>query len=662
MVPNVVVNIVQALADWSRYLLGFGLAYVFTFALVPAIIRLAPRIGMVDIPDARRVHTQPTPRGGGIAVWIGFHLALYVMTFVIPEIGGRLSDEWWLGFLAASSVLLIVGIVDDAFGTKPEVKLGGQFAAAAVLVNFTGTGFGSLLGMSLPPWLDLALTLGWYVGIINAFNLIDGLDGLCSGLAMIGAVGLGLSFVIMRETMDVLPTLVLAGACLGFLRYNFHPARIFLGDSGSMFLGFALASFALETGNKSTFVVSVGIAVLAVGVPLFDTLLAIWRRSIRKMLAGKDGKGVMSADKDHLHHRLLASGMSQRAVAVAMYCGSALLVAAGLLTIVAGERALAIYLMTLIFVVYVTVRHIAHIELWDTGMALSRGLANIQTRLMTSIAYVAWDIIAVALALAFAFLVLPDPSWRDSIGIRERWIRELPFWLFPIFASLVLFKNYQRVWSKAGARDFFILQASLAIGWLVVVSLQILLSDSTSAFLWPRSIIFGGAMYVLIVPSRSIAQVVQMMLQALAFENPLGRGTNPQNILIYGVTERSLLLLRHLDMLNPGSQVYPRVVGLLDDDRNVRKRLVKGHQVIGGLNDLPEILERQDIHQIVLACDLSSARRKLLWRISQDYGILVTEWDYRLHQLSLESREGAPGGMSAVAAPQASMASGEASV
>jgi UDP-GlcNAc:undecaprenyl-phosphate GlcNAc-1-phosphate transferase len=225
------------------------------------------------------------------------------------------SELTW-GLIAGGGVIVLVGIVDDFAALSPLVKLVGQVAAALVLVGFdvridfiSNPIGGGLLQLG---WLAVPLTVLWIVAMTNMVNLIDGLDGLAAGVASIAAITLLLAAVRMNYQVGVLLTAALAGSALGFLPYNFNPAKIFMGDAGAMFLGFGLAAVAVEGALKSTATLAVAIPVLAVGLPIFDTVFAIFRRL-------KRGVPISVADRDHLHHRLLRLGLSHRETVIVMY-------------------------------------------------------------------------------------------------------------------------------------------------------------------------------------------------------------------------------------------------------------------------------------------------------------------------------------------------------
>jgi len=615
----------------AKYGLAVGIALVVSLVLVPLVIRLAPKLGMVDVPDARRVHKTPTPRGGGMAVFFGVHLSLgllYFLDFHGTEM--RLGPEWWLAFLAASSVLLVVGVLDDSRGLPPLVKLGGQILAALTLFALNGGGFAQLLGFDLPWIFHLILTVVWCVAIINAFNLIDGLDGLCSGLALIGATGIMLAFFIRRESIEAIVPLAVMGGCLGFLRYNFHPARVFLGDTGSMFLGFSLAAIALEAAGKSTLVVSVGVPLLFAGIPLFDTILAVWRRSMRKLNAKADGEvggSVMGADKDHLHHRLLARGFGQRKTVLILYGAAVSLVLVSLLALTLQTRAIGVYLLAFTGAVYVIVRHVAHIELWDTGVAIARGLSRPGRAFLTVVLYLLWDLSVMAVALALAFLLAPDPLFEHTVGTREEFFLTVPIWIAPVFLSLLIAQTYRRVWGKAGMFDFIVLQTSLAVGFLIVLAFVVLDADTIRRLEFVRMAIFGGITFVGVIAGRSIGQIVLVLLHRLREKRLLGAShLYGARSLVYGTGEKCLLFLKERTLGEPDKQNVLQVAGLLDSQADARSRLVKGYPVLGSLLALPRIMEEHPIEVVVLTEEPTPEEWKILRQMQQEKSLEVRRW------------------------------------
>ena len=304
------------------YAIAFLVALTVTAVLIPPIRRIAADRGLLDQPGGRKVHAQPVPRLGGVAIAIGFYLAMAVVTFV-PFGRPTISMPEMPAILVGGAILAITGFVDDLRGLSPVAKLAGQIVAAVVAFVL-----GAQLHVLVFPggsihlgWLSLPITVAWIVGVVNAINLIDGLDGLAAGVVLIALVAF---FVIAPN--DAPLTLIVgaaAGATLGFLVYNLHPASIIMGDCGSMLLGFltAVAAISISSPGSGFFPPYVAIVVLA--LPLGDMAWTIVRRAI-------GGRSVFAPDAGHVHHRLLNEGLTQREVVVLLHLVAAILAAIGI--------------------------------------------------------------------------------------------------------------------------------------------------------------------------------------------------------------------------------------------------------------------------------------------------------------------------------------------
>lgn len=295
----------------------FLLTGLLTVVLTPVIRRVAVKVGMIDYPGARRVNRVPVPRGGGVAIYIAFWAAL--------GIAGLWTSHLW-GLFAASTVIVLTGLADDRYTLHPAAKFAGQVLASMVLVG-SGTRVEFLtnpLGgmVYLAAW-SVPVTVLWLVAVTNVVNFIDGLDGLAAGVAGIASIPLIHIALQTGQPYVAVLAVALAGSAWGFLPHNFNPARIFMGDSGALFLGFMLGAFAIEGALKGATAIALTIPVLALGVPVFDTAFAIIRRV-------RAGRPIYQADQEHLHHRLLALGLSQRQAVVLLYGLSAVLAAGSL--------------------------------------------------------------------------------------------------------------------------------------------------------------------------------------------------------------------------------------------------------------------------------------------------------------------------------------------
>lgn len=298
------------------FLLIFLIAMILTILLTPMVRSFAPEIGAMDKPSLRKVHQSNIPRIGGIAIYLSFLVAvLFGLLFLGGIRGSVINPRPILGILIGGSIVMLTGFLDDIYRLKPWIKFAAQLFGAGtaiyfgVEINFITNPLNGLVPLG---WISVPLTVLWLVGMTNAINLIDGLDGLASGVTAISA---GTLFFVALRTHQLgaaLLMLALAGAALGFLRYNFFPASVFLGDSGSYFLGFILAAASIIGVFKTTLVVALIIPLLILGVPIFDTIFAIGRRLREK-------KNPFAADNKHIHHLLLRAGLNQKEAVLAIY-------------------------------------------------------------------------------------------------------------------------------------------------------------------------------------------------------------------------------------------------------------------------------------------------------------------------------------------------------
>ncbi|MFP4358835.1 MAG: hypothetical protein ACLFSZ_10440 [Puniceicoccaceae bacterium] len=621
----------QEILDVWKYVATFLTALTASYVLTMVMIFLGPRLGMIDLPDERRIHTRPIPRAGGVAVFFAFHLAVAACVFVYwPDFQSRDGFNWWLAFLAGSGVLSFVGYYDDSEGISAPVKLFAQFAAVNVFVFLSGAGVSGLLGMELPLWLDWALTVFWCLAIINAFNLIDGMDGLCAGLAVISGTGLIVVYGFRGMAAETILVLALVGATLGFLRFNFHPARIFLGDTGSMFIGFTLASMSIQAGGKSTLLVSIGIPLLAAGVPLFDTLLAIWRRSARRALCRlKSGSNVpvriMGADKDHLHHRLLGLGLSQRRVALLLYAGNGFLVTVGLVSVLQAQAALGLLLIAFLIGVFVIVRHVAAIELWDTGYLIARGFRNPGRTLRVQLVYPIWDLLFLVFACALA-------HWLVEVvaGYPPRWGRflaEVPYWVAPTFAGIFFAKTYNRVWSQAHFRDFLLLSIGLGSGALVGFAVSSLLRRGFEAENLVFGIVFLFLAQVGVFGVRTINHLFREWTLTAVQDQKGGYQDPKRNVLLYGAGDRGNLYLQDYRLVHPEMIGSVRVVGFIDDDPRLRRRRIHGSIVLGSSREIDKLVREHKVDELIILCRLREERLNWLIDLCRDLGIKLKVWN-----------------------------------
>ncbi|AET57701.1 undecaprenyl-phosphate N-acetylglucosaminyl 1-phosphate transferase [Paenibacillus terrae HPL-003] len=300
------------------YIIGFIMALGLALLLTPLVKKFAVKVGAVDVPNARKVHTRIMPRLGGLGIFLAFLLSLLAISPFVPE--GTLSSRdinFIAAFLIGGTLITLIGALDDRFDLNAKLKFLAQIAVACMVVfafdirvDFVNVPFQDAYS-SLESWISIPLTIFWIVGVTNAINLIDGLDGLAAGVSGIAIGTIFVMSLLMGNYMVAMLCLVLLGSIIGFLFFNFHPAKIFMGDTGSLFLGFSLAMLSM-LGFKQIAIVSFITPLIIIGVPLSDTFFAIIRRKLQK-------KPIFSPDKGHLHHCLRELGFSHRQTVLIIY-------------------------------------------------------------------------------------------------------------------------------------------------------------------------------------------------------------------------------------------------------------------------------------------------------------------------------------------------------
>ena len=313
----------------KTYLFTFSLSLLLSMGLTPIVIWLAGKMAnSADVQNVRKIHSKRIPRLGGVAIFISM-MALMIPVLFLPNFIGesfRNIHVKFIAVLAAASFIFLTGLVDDLKGLRARLKLAAQIIAAIVVCSY-GIRIEALIVPDLLSihfgWFSWPLTIFWIVGVTNAVNLIDGLDGLAAGISAITCCVIALLAIYLSQPIMAVLMLALLGSLIGFLFFNFSPARIFMGDCGSMFLGFVLASSSVMCAAKSETLVALAIPVLALGVPIFDTLFSMLRRFLER-------RSMFAPDRSHFHHRLLDLGLKQSHVAVVVYAVTFIVAALGM--------------------------------------------------------------------------------------------------------------------------------------------------------------------------------------------------------------------------------------------------------------------------------------------------------------------------------------------
>jgi UDP-GlcNAc:undecaprenyl-phosphate GlcNAc-1-phosphate transferase len=609
------------------------------FALTPLAARLATLVGAVDMPARRKTHAQPTPRLGGLAV-VGAVAAVWT------------AAEWWFaapvppelarGLIIGGVPILIVSVIDDMRGVRAGRKLLVHLAGATAAV-MSGISLGDVVHLfdvdiQLSVWAA-PLSIVWLVGVTNAFNVIDGLDGLSAGLALIASLCMTAVFALVGQPIMAGATLVLAGALVGFLPFNLHPARLFLGDSGATAIGFCLGAFALKGGSTLSSGFAALVPVFIMGLPIADTLIAIARRTIRRF--EQQQGGVFVADRNHIHHRLLAHGVTHGHAVLILY-GAGLvcaLVAFGSLFLQARHAAL--FVLAVLVAGAVGVRRLGY----DEFAFIRRGtvLRMYELPVVNTSMFVVFADLAMSGVAAYLTLGLKLDAW--TLRENQRALVDLVAVCAPLTALTFWCTGmYRGSWRLAGVADLAKAGGAAVAVTVLGAALYPLLSFTTQpATVFP---IYGLIAVVLMIASRASYVVLRSSQRRASHQ---GAPT-----LVYGAGKHGIAATQEL-FENPAAGLKP--IAFVDDDEEKTGRLVNGLPVLGRSYELESLIASHGVKAIVIAVPVSAECHSRIVNASSRFGIGVLRISVQLEQLlehavDLREYESA----AAVVAREASMA------
>ena len=352
-------------AVWIKVMLAILVAFVVSIALTPFVKRLAVKVGAVDVPgEARRVHDHPIPRMGGLAIFLGFIVSTLLFADITQEVRG---------ILIGSIIIVLTGVIDDIVSIQILAAVIAVLHGVVINVVSNPNVFSNQEAIVLG-WVAIPLTVLWIVGITNSVNLIDGLDGLAVGVSTISCVTILVVALLVSEPNVALIVAALAGACIGFMPYNLNPARIFMGDTGSLLLGYVLATVSVLGLFKFYAIVTFVVPVLALAVPLSDTLFAFCRRILH-------GQSPFHADRGHFHHKLMDLGLNQKQAVAILYAISATLGLAAVVLTTKGTIRIALLILALLigFVVCAFIRKSVHKHHLDVELQEAKAAAEAET-------------------------------------------------------------------------------------------------------------------------------------------------------------------------------------------------------------------------------------------------------------------------------------------
>jgi hypothetical protein len=430
-------------------------------------------------------------------------------------------------------------------------------------------------------------------------------------------------FIFRGFPANTLVMLALAGSCLAFLRYNFSPASIFLGDSGSMFIGFVLAFVALITNSKSTTLAAIGIPMLAIGVPVIDTLLAVWRRSIRARLHVKGDSGkITKGDHDHLHHRLEQRGLTQRKVVIGLYALNLAFVLVGISLTIFKSYALGIMLISFVAGTYVIVRHLAYVEFRDSRELLETGMSRPVSRVVAVLLYIPLDIMLMMMLSLLAVYITHSQLQLPWNKIKHMWLQYLPLYMGVPFLVLCVGRTYRTVWGRARITEYVRLAVELIAGVLLAFGLYSFLGSGDIRLHFVTMVIYASLLIPALIVLRALWRISNDMIHWL---NPgVDRdGVPSRRVVVIGAGKQCILFLRSYSSSKRFDGRTAKVVGILDDDSNLHRRYVHGIKVHGALQTLRDVIHKEKIDQIIIAADLDSTKNAEIFAVAKDENVSV---------------------------------------
>ena len=559
----------------NPFLLAIG-SLIISVVLTFLVRGFARKQNFVATPKLDRWHKKPTAMLGGTAIFLTTVL-MYLLFIPLTQAS--------VVVLAGSSLLFLVGLIDDILHIKPYQKLIGQFIGVAVII-----GFGLVLPWTNSDILNIAITAFWLIGITNAINLLDNMDGLAAGISAIAAFSLAIGFGAGGQSAELLLISVFVGALVGFLVFNFNPASIFMGDCGSMFVGFFLASSVLlnQVGGRSRSVVSIlAVPALILFVPIFDTTFVTVLRKIWGRKASQGGR-------DHTSHRLVALGLSERAAVLMLY-GFALL--AGIISLLVRELeptqsiALVAFFVLVLTIIGVYLSKVKVYEEQQEDLALQNNAAfgfllNLSHK--RRVFEVALDAVLIALAYYGSYVLI-----FGSIEKSENWtlfIKSLPILIVLKLFAFLLVGVYRGIWRYTSIEDLVTFAKGVVLGSILSI-LALLLLYRFQYF--SRTVFIVDAILLLtaIAGSRMAFRLFRQFL-------PTHISKEGRKVLIYGAGDGGEMILRELKN-NTDWNYTP--VGFVDDDPLKKDRLILGLKVFGGNGSLEKICRENNVEEILLS-------------------------------------------------------------
>jgi UDP-GlcNAc:undecaprenyl-phosphate GlcNAc-1-phosphate transferase len=581
----------------------FALPILFSLLLTPVVIRVAKRVGAIDQPNERKIHSTPIPRLGGVAIFGSLVVSTAALYYVSPSMFSQLSSLPGHGFsmIISLTLVLAIGIWDDMHSMNPGQKFIGQLIAATIMYvagfrisTITDPFSNGMINLGI---ISYPATILWIVGVTNAVNLIDGLDGLASGVSIIASLTIFAISALKGDLATAMLVLMLAGAILGFLKYNFNPARIFLGDSGSLVLGFSLAVFSMQSSTKGSAAVAILVPLLALGLPIMDTFLSMTRRFFKSVLP-KEGKSesflkkldvIFLPDKSHIHHQLIARGFSHRNVVLILYLVAFAFGVGAFVVTITNNIGASLILVAVTVATIIGVRQLRYREM----MVLRNGILLpmyewpiFNHRMFQGFLDLVFILGSYSAALAFTVGFPDDPKALKLV------LTSIPIVGGTQLLVLYLSGLYKNTTRHLGIGDLLKMVKSVALAGAVTGLLLAFAPQTKDYFSTTLIILNFYLLFTTVIGARVSFHILNYIFR---------RETHGERrALIYGASTQGILTLQQI--FNDSSlNVAP--VGFIDDSPHLEGKNINGFPIFGGHWKLQRLINSIRIDEIIIATD-----------------------------------------------------------
>jgi UDP-GlcNAc:undecaprenyl-phosphate/decaprenyl-phosphate GlcNAc-1-phosphate transferase len=589
----------------------------FSLALTPQVIKFSKYIGVVDAPDSRKVHRKVMPRMGGAAFFLSFHLGL-VLYFIFQD---SMPNGFSFLIIGGGAIIFLLGLFDDIYNTSPKIKFLVQFAVA-IFVASQGLLFDQITNPITNTtfhlgWMAYPLTVFWIVGISNAINLMDGLDGLAAGISTITLITTALVAWGSANYTIMTLSIILAGSVIGFLRYNFNPAKTFMGDCGSLYLGFMVATLSLAGSSMSPAALSLSIPILTLGLPIFDTLFAIFRRTAT-------GRGPFSPDKEHIHHKLLSKGFSHKQTVLILY-GITLVFCSGafLLTAVNHREVAAIFILYFA-ILFFLVRQLNWMKpIYHRWARLTKALNhrlytnNYQepstlTRVLRFFANTRWAKVPLDIfTLVFGWMAAGYLTGQYDLAYTHDFALAT-YKPFILLSSITLLSLNSPDRSRLLWRFIEFYQM---VRYYRTATTAVLIAFFASPYFfegYQPDVRFYFLVWFFLCGGLTLTRL-SLNFYHNFIKRRLLQYSEGDRVLIFGAGGSGNLLQK---IILKKDELDYNIVGFIDDDPLKQNRLIGQSRVLGKTSDIPRICKQNQVNKILLPIELSPTNKRNLLRFA----------------------------------------------